>query len=63
MSHLLKLSTNRFFRVNGKQPTFIELDFLRDNASEISSLLVTGAHNQVNSLNRRLRDSSMKTLL
>ena len=52
-----------FFTVNGKQPTFIELYFLRDNASVIKSLLVTGENNQVNSLNRRLRDSSLKSLL
>ena len=46
-SHLPQLSTSRFSRVNGKQPKFIKLDFLRDNALGIRSLPVIGANNQV----------------
>ena len=57
-SHLLQLSTSRFSRVNGKEPKFIKLAFLREN-----SLVITGAKNQVNLLNRPLRDSSLKSVL
>ena len=31
-SHLLQLSTNRFFRVNGKKPEILFCDFFVDNA-------------------------------